>query len=252
MAIEMPDLKGNKKVYLWVGGAALLFVGYRWYQSRQAASAAAATPVDATLGTGSVTDAPGGAYGPGNVQYGGADITTPTETPSTNAQWSTAAVTALVNQGWDGMTVQTAIGRFLTDASVDTGQETIVRAAIGAVGNPPQGNHTIIHMPTPAPSPTPTPTPTPGAKYGPISGPPALKLGAVTRSTIRVTWQPLKNATAYHETLTGGGINKAQDTTATYAYYTGLKPNTTYSFHAYGKTPESLGATAALTIKTAK
>jgi hypothetical protein len=248
MALEMPDLKGNKKVYLWVGGAAVLFVGYRWYQSRQVAATAAATPTDTTMGTGSVTDAAGGAYGPGNVQYGGADITAPTETPKTNAQWSNAAVTALVNQGWDGMTVQTALGRFLTDASLDTGQETIVRAAIGAVGNPPQGAHTIIHMPTP----TPSPTPTPGAKYGPISGPPVLSLGAVTRTSIRVTWQPLKNATAYHETLSGGGVNKAQDTTATYAYYTGLKPNTTYTFHVYGKTPESLGATASKSIKTAK
>lgn len=185
MPIEVPSLKGNRKTYLVVGGVAAAFVAYRWYQAR--ASSATATPTDTTMDSGSVTDAAGGSYGPGNVQYGGADITTPSETPTTNAQWTSVAVQALINTGYDGAAVQAALGRFLTDQTLSTDQETIVRAAIAVAGNPPVGTHTITHIPTPTPA---TPT-------APSQAPGNLHTRSSTATGFTAQWNAVPGATRY-------------------------------------------------------
>lgn len=202
MALGIPSIKQNKKLYVAVGGAAAAFVAYRWYQNRSAASAAAA-PVDPNAtDTSSVTDATGGAYGPGNVQYGGADITGDTSTLTTNAEWTNTAVTLMVQQGWDGATVQAALGKYLTDQALTTDEETIVRSAVAVAGNPPQGSHAIVHIPNPTPS-TPT-TPTASA---PTQAPSGLHTRSSTTTGFTAQWNAVPDATRYRVVVPGLGYD---------------------------------------------
>jgi hypothetical protein len=229
MPLDMPDLTGNKRTYAIVGGAAAAFVAYRWYQSRSAVDTS--TPVDATLDTGSVTDAAGGSYGPGNVQYGGADVSGESETPTTNAEWTAAAVTALVNQGWDGATVQAALGRYLTDQTLSTEQETIVRSAIAVAGNAPQGSHTIIHMPTPA---------TPAATKP--KAPAGFVTAMSTKNAATVTWSSVTGATSYEVFQTSPSTWWGSSTVTTAKKdFSGLHPATRYTYKARAIGPAGAG-----------
>lgn len=215
MALDLPSIKGNKRLYVIVGGVAAAYVGFRWYRNRSVAP-----PVDANVtGTSSVTDAAGGSYGPGNVQYGGADITGESETPTTNAQWTDAAVTRLVQQGWDGATVQAALGKYLTDQALTTNEETIVRAAIAVAGNPPQGSHAVVHIPTPAPSAVTTPKSAPGG----------FRNVFVDRTTAQTAWGSVATATGYEVMYLSAG-NKTSRTATPSATFYGLKPGARFNY----------------------
>lgn len=214
MAFSLPGFAENRKAYIAAGSTAAVYVAWRWYQSRQAGS----EPVDTTMDTGSVTDVAGGAYGPGNVQYGGTD-TGEYVSPQTNAEWTREAVQELVSQGWDGALVQAALGKYLTAQPVTTDEETIIRAAIGVAGSPPVGSHTIIHKSAPAPAPV--------AK-------PAMPTGFHNTSrgsrTCDVAWTPTPGATGY-ELQYGRGFSHAPiNVTVAAAGFTGLKPNTRYEY----------------------
>lgn len=178
MALNLPSWKDPKarKVYLMVGAAAAGFVGYRWWQAR---NTSAGRPVDSTLGTGSVVEGGGGGLAPGgNVQYGGADIGGEGP-PATNADWANLAVQLLVNQGWDGATVQVALGKYLNRQALTDAEVNIVQAAIAVAGSPPVGTFTILDGgtdPDPGPDPGPDPDPWPDPDPDPWPDPePELK-----------------------------------------------------------------------------
>lgn len=59
-------------------------------------------------------------------------------TATTNSQWSQNAVQALTAQGWNGQTVQAALGVYLTGGQLTSSQQQVVQAAEGAEGPPPQ------------------------------------------------------------------------------------------------------------------
>ena len=165
--MKLPDVSGNKKIYLYVGGAAAVYIGYRYWKNQS--NAAALTPVEATTDTSSVTDTAGGAYGPGNTQYAGTgDIN---GTPATNADWTNNAVQMMSNYGWDPATVAAALGKYLGAIALTDAEITIVRTALGLAGSPPVGSFTIIHAPTQVPTPS-----TPATAYT------ILDLGKLTES----------------------------------------------------------------------
>jgi len=141
MPLNIPSWKDPKakKVYMLAGAAAAGFVAYRWWQSRSTP----VTSVDSTMDTGSVTDAAGGGTAEGNVQYGGANIGS--DVPLTNADWTNRAVQLLVDQGWDGKTVQVALGKYLNRQDLTDAEVEIVQAAIAVAGFPPVGTYTILH-----------------------------------------------------------------------------------------------------------
>jgi hypothetical protein len=217
VAIDLPDMSGKKKTYLMVGGVAAAYVGYRWWKARAAPAAAAVgeTSVDA----GTVTDSPGGSYGPGNVQYGGADITSDSSTPSTNAAWTNQAVTLLVQQGWDGATVQGALGAYLTDQSLSSTQATIVRAAIAVAGSPPQGSHSIIELHTPSAPASTKPT-----------APAGFRIATVGKTSAVATWAATAGATSYEVARVSGPWSGETTVTTPHVTFTGLRPGTRYTY----------------------
>lgn len=73
-------------------------------------------------------------YGPATDNGSGTGEGT---TPSTNAQWTQDAISILSSEGYNSVTVQTALGAWLNNQQITNNQEQIVSAAIGALGEPP-------------------------------------------------------------------------------------------------------------------
>jgi hypothetical protein len=230
--VNLPSFTQNRKLWLIIGGGAAGYVALRWWQSR------GTTEPEATNDL--TPESAGGAYGPGNVQYGGRDITTPSEVPTTNAEWTQKAVEALTGQGWEGTAVQVALGRFLARVSVTAAQADIIRAAIAAAGQPPVGgNYTIVPI-----SPTTPVTPTPVAAPGAVTG---FKTVSTTPTTGLVRWNPVSGATGYQVKTMWN--SHTVSTSATQASFYGLKATRSKSRWNYqvramkGTTPGPWSAT---------
>lgn len=138
----------DKKVLIGVGGLAAAFVGWRYWQSRQAASYDPEA-VDPGFEDGGLLPGVAGAVRPGN-DYG-LDDDEDESTDSygfrgkTNSEWTQYASTQLARSDtWTYTQVVSALGNFVTDRPLSTEQQQIVQAAIGLAGYPPVGNHVII------------------------------------------------------------------------------------------------------------
>jgi len=130
-------------------------------RSRQKAAPAAATDAPSPDPTGTVT------------QYDGAAGVLPgaSTEPTTNLQWQRKAILALIAQGQDPASVQTAIGKWFNSTPLTAQERAIVSLAISLIGPPPEGAPPIIDAPAAAPSTPTTPlppgtTPTTGAPGG--------------------------------------------------------------------------------------
>lgn len=142
-----------------IGGLAVAgYLIYRQNKKAKAQSAAAASAAQAASGYGYGMQGlyPQGYYGygePGYTPYGyGAMGYTPggygygTPYPpgvqnapvTTNAQWTQAAINQLTSEGYDGQTVSAALGAYITGQQVTSAQQSIIQAAIGVEGYPPQ------------------------------------------------------------------------------------------------------------------
>lgn len=187
--------------WTWIG-LGIGGIGVAYYFHKKSAAATTATSATGTTGTadtsGSAADSSYGAYDSGYspLDYGsgygyGAYGTTPSAysydpttgqyeytgtlgvtAPSTNVQWTQEAESQLVADGYDGITVAAALGKYVLGAEMTQDQYAIVQAAIALVGPTPQT------VPAPRVSPPPSQTPsgptgptTTGGTYGkPLSG----------------------------------------------------------------------------------
>lgn len=70
---------------------------------------------------------------------------------TSNAAWEQAATAGLVSVGYDGPTVATALGNYVTQTPLTPAQVTIVNTAIGEYGPAPVGNLQIIPAPASGP-----------------------------------------------------------------------------------------------------
>lgn len=160
-----------------IGGAIVIVGGagyfiYREMKKNQAAAAAAQATTSAT-GYGYGTSAqyaygygspygygayPTGYYGYGAGPYGegigpygeigpyyGYGVTEPygystttAAAPTTNAQWAQAAINQLESEGYNAQTVSAALGAYELGQTVSASDVSIVQAAIGVEGYPPQ------------------------------------------------------------------------------------------------------------------
>ena len=155
--MNMPDLK-DKRVWYWTGGIAGIYVVYRYWRASKDAAAAATASDQTAMDTGLAVGG-GGAYGTGGSSGTGGTTATGIVT---NADWSQAALAALVNVGWDAGTVASSLGRYLDHQALTDAEITIVRAAIALTGLPPQGSYVIIHSPATATTPPAGETPQAG------------------------------------------------------------------------------------------
>jgi PASTA domain len=165
--VKVPLLGAQNKgtvVGVAIGGFAIAgFMIYRYEskQKKQAAAASAAASQSTAYGYGmmygygSGTPA-GGYYGYGEpgITYGygagggfpagyyGYGEPLPPSAPgvaaTTNAQWAQAAINQLTQDQYDASTVAAALGAYELGQPVTAAQDTIVQAAIGIEGYPPQ------------------------------------------------------------------------------------------------------------------
>jgi len=137
----------NKNAVYYGGAAALGLVAYAWYKNSQEGPAIlTADPNLAAVGE--PTDIPGfSVLGPDNARI-----------PQTNAEWFDLAVSKAQAIGLDAAAVGQALGKFLGRQPLTTAEEDLVRFALGAVGNPPEGGpYHIIEIPSGGVQPPPPP-----------------------------------------------------------------------------------------------
>ena len=164
---------------------------------------------------------------------------------STNAAWTQACVAYLVSVGYEGMAVNSALGKVLSGQAVTQDELNIFNAATAAQGHPPQGYPTI-KMASGQPGGTTNP---PGAN---LPAPTGFHVDRVTRSTAIVDWNDVKNATGYRLYL-NGAVRYANHPAYSLASYSGLKPNTSYRLEVRAIGADGgVGAPASLTVKTPK
>jgi hypothetical protein len=232
-----------------VGGVVLVgagFVGWRWWQARQAASvaAAAATSTDTTDDSASGTDDgtdvlpsvdggdvldEGGGYGdPGTVDsYGFQGLT--------NAEWTQYAANQLQQSDtWAYSDIVTALGNYLSGVALTTTQQQIVSAAIAVAGYPPV-----------APSQT---SPVVGTTAA-LTAPTGLSASGITQTTANISWSAVSGAAGYHMYVNGSPDGDSEGTTGTIKALT-AGTSYTVSVAAYDVTGTAGPISSPLTVKT--
>lgn len=149
--------KLSKRARIGVVAAGVGLAGYLWWQRRQAsAAAAAAAPAvagDAASATDTATLGMDAGAGPGVYGATGTAASSSTVgTVSTNADWYNAALSAVLDAGYDNATAAAALSAYLDHQPLTAAQQGIVRIGLAAAGTPPTGTFTIISAPPPAPT----------------------------------------------------------------------------------------------------
>lgn len=238
----------DKRVLIGVGGAAALFVGYKWYQSRNAAAYdPAAAAVDPGMEDPGVLPSVSGAVKDNNG-YGLADGTS-SGTDSygfhgkTNSEWTQYAANQLSQAGdtWSYGTIVTALGQFIANKPLTTSQQQIVQAALAVAGYPPEGSHVVI----------------PGGDTSITVAPTGLKVTSTTTTTAKLSWNAVAGASGYR--IYRMGVSQvAGVANSNTGEVGGLTPNTSYSFQVAAftgsgqigpKSSSATGKTAAVALK---
>lgn len=227
MAEEQITIPGGKKIpkkYLIVfGSAAALFVGYRWWTSRDTGTEEpTVTPPTEDYGATGQDSSAGYSYGgSGNSSSSSVDTTV---TPVTNAQWTQNGVAYADSVGYDTAAAALALGKYLRSEALTATEQNIVKAVLAGVGSPPIGGpYTVITASTTTPT--------------KLTAPTGLKVTATTANTVTLTWNKVTGATYYRVYRSGATSNVgATDGTSTSIVVSGLQPNTSYQFWVAGDT----------------
>jgi hypothetical protein len=215
----------DKRVLIGIGGVAAVFVGWRWYSSRNAAAYdPAAAAVDPGMEDPGVLPSVSGAVS-GSNSYGLPDGSTTTGggtdsygfTGTTNTQWTQYAANQLSQAGdtWSYGTVVTALGQFIANKPLTTAQQQIVQSAIAVAGYPPEGSHVVI----------------PGGDTTITVAPKNLRAwDQITTSQIGMQWDAVAGATHYRIYRTDLGSEPVGDSVDTKFAAKGLQANTTYHY----------------------
>lgn len=152
--IDLPGAGPVKKVYVYVGLAVVVgIVGYAWWTRRNTSADGETSYVEPgyedygggvqTPGGGTTT--PGIPWQPGEP----VDEDDPATPITNNAQWTRRAVNYLTEQGSDGFLVTVTLGKYLARVELTAAEADLVRAALGAIGAPPNGEYRVIVTGTP-------------------------------------------------------------------------------------------------------
>lgn len=216
----------KKKIVIVVGAGGAAFVLWRYWQARQAgtaADAAAAAGQDPGMADGGVLPSVSGAVSPDNsygIPSGTSSSSSSTDTygftGTTNSQWSQYAANQLsaASDKWSYGDVVEALGAFINNRPLTSTQQQIVQAAIGLAGQPPEGTHPII----------------PGGDTTITVAPKNLRQwDAPTSTQIGLQWDAVAGAVHYRIFRSGQG-EPVGDSADTKFHAQGLTPNTTYGF----------------------
>lgn len=219
--VHLPVVGGlPKKAAIGVGALAAAYIGWRWYQARQAAAAAPAADATATdpgyqdPGTIPAVAGAGGAVSglpyTGDPAAGTGQLTDYGFTGTTNAEWTQYATNQLVqSQTWSYTDIVSALGQYLGNRPLSTVQVQIVQAAIAVAGYPPVGSFSIV----------------PGGDTGITVAPTGLQATSTSSTSVTLTWLPVAGAHGYHV----DGHSVQASTTGTTATLSGLTPSTAYT-----------------------
>lgn len=157
-------------------------------------------------------------------------INTPvgTNVYTSNAAWAQAATAGLVSVGYDGPTVASALGKYLTEKPATPDEITIINTAIAEYGPAPVGNLQVI----------PAPASGPGAGI-PVAAPTVSAGRVISATTSSITFQfNQSGATKVHYNLIGPGIpasGRSSDanvsTTQVQATFSGLEKGHSYTLY---------------------
>lgn len=240
---DVPGVGKIKKRYILIpAGLAGAYVAWRWYQASQDASntdtTASGLYSSADLSDYGLSTTGGSTTVTGNTGNTSTDATG--DAISDNAKWTNRAVDLLTNQGYDGMTVQGALGDFLARRALDKTEATIVRAALAVAGQPP------VNGPFPVLEEA-------GASTGTLPAPTNLKAwGAPTNSQVGMQWDTVPGALHYRIYRSDQGDEPMGDSVDTHFSARGLAANRSYHFfvRAVGTTNKLGGKSAVVTLKT--
>jgi hypothetical protein len=251
--ITIPGVGPTKKVYV-VAGVAVIggVLAYAYWKRSQADAAAAAVPavVDSSGASGYTEDSTAAgyntissptSYSPYGYDLYGNPLPPPTGAGSngvytTNADWATAAESALESETLTLATIQSALGRVLGGLSVTSAQRDIFMQAVGILGQPPQGYPTPIKLTDDGSGSTPT---------GPLKAPTGLKVTSTTKTTVGLQWTAVTGAAHYriYDNVSSYNVGDSADTQVRIG---GLRSNTTYHFHVRAlDAHNTLGASSA-------
>ena len=235
--VNIPKVGKTKKSWVWAAMAvAGGFVVWKWYTASKSADSEVSYTTDYVsepLPTGGA----GAAGGSGNVQYAGSTTdNTSDDVIDTNAEWTNRAAELLSNAGYDPATVYSALGDYLAQAPLTSSEQTIVRAALAAVGNPPTGGPYVIKE-----------------QVGEVTltAPAGLKATTTTFNSVTLSWSSVTGAGGYYVYRSGMTSNPIQ-VSGTTATIVGLEPNTTYTFQvaAYTTTGKAGPKSSSVSAKT--
>lgn len=240
----------DKRVAIGIAGGTVCLIGYIYWRRGNSSGGAGGgeEEVPAEFDEGGLLDT--GEYGGGKA-WNYAPISDATSSgytgaegvPRTNAEWTQMAVGYLEQVGRDPGLAADAIGSYLAGEKLTPAQATMIRTALGGVGAPPTGVHSIV-IDTAAPS---TPT-TPGGTTTSKPGRPVPGARSVSRASITVGWAPVPGATKYEiKKHTGQVVSQ----TATYITISGLKRNVRYRFFVTAVNAAGKSAPAELLARTA-
>ena len=216
--VNVPKIGKVKKVYVWGAiGVVGAYVAWRWY-SAGAAGSGETEDATADVGDGVATGGAGAAGGSGNVQYAGS--TTDTDAIDTNAEWTQKAVELLSNAGYNATTVYAALGDYLSGAPLTATEQTIVRAALAAVGAPPVGGPYVIRE-----------------QVGEVTlkAPTGVRVTAVTSTSASLSWTKVEGA-SWYRVYRDGVTQNVGGTDTTTITVGGLEPNKEYRFRVRADT----------------
>lgn len=212
--VKVPKLgKVPKPVLITVGVGALGYVGYRYWQARQA-PAGDGTFDPGMEDPGTIPAVAGASVGGASAGSGDSTQTSNSSAITTNAEWVQFVTDQLTQSDrFERSAVQTALGNWLTGQQLTYDQEQIVRAAIAVGGYPPVGGDRPIN---------------PGGNVPITVAPSGVVVTNITPTSAQVTFQPVSGARSYNVYRSG---SSAPSGTATASPITidGLNPNTAYT-----------------------
>lgn len=242
--VDAPVVGRVKKAYIFIPlGLAGAYVAWRWYQSSQEAEEAPAASdglyTSDDLSEYGLSTTGGSTTVTGNTGSTTTDATNPDAIDS-NAEWTQKAAELLGNAGYDASTVYAALGEFLARRSLDKSEATIARAALAAVGQPPDGGpYSVIEE---------------AGDTGTLAAPTNVRTWeAATSSVLAFRWDAVNGAAYYRVYRTDQGDEPMGASADTYFRAKGLQANTSYSFYvrAVSTTGKLGGKSSVITLKTA-
>lgn len=233
--IDIPKVGSVPKIAVFgIGGVALAYIGWRYYQARSSASSD--TTVDPGFDDPGTLPGVAGAVSDTN-QYGattggtGGDAGTGVIT--TNAQWSQDAESKLLDS-YAASDIVAALGNYLGGQPLSDAQQTIVRSAIAVSGYPPVGSFSIVS----------------GGNTALTLAPSGVNVGSVAATSVAVNFTEVAGAKFYKVAASNGASATGASSPIVLS---GLSPNTSYSVTVTGYTASNTAGptSAAVSFKTA-